>query len=246
MAIRHMRRQDVPSVMASIAREFAFDAKQVEPRIRAAIKGRPEHLERIRRPNLVLEIDEIFAGYVSVKPFEISTPEFDMVRDRGMTAVLVQVAVEPAYRGSGGGTALADAALSGCREAGYSQVFAHIVEEHSPFYRALGFDVPDAGFGWAWIEERTLDDVNLMHKLGHDVRIDDWVPILVETPSVGDYPILARLLIDDLPASVAFDPGPAASPGPRGVAALARHIENTHGWDRIPNGAAAELKKSLN
>lgn len=245
-SIKHMHRRDVASVLSLVTREFAFDAKEVEPRIREQIKGRPGQLERDRRPNLVLEIDGQFAGYATAKPFEADDSQIAISRERGSTAVLVQVAVEPAFRRRGGGAALTRAATDACRDAGYAQIFAHIAEVHAPFYRSLGFDVPAAGHGWSWVETHTADDVNLAYKMRRDNPQDrTWVPVLVETPSVEGYPVIARLLFKDLPASVTFDPRPGEPSGLSGVRALARQIESENGWEVVPAGAAVELRKYL-
>jgi predicted N-acetyltransferase YhbS len=239
-----MNRHDVANVVASIAREFPFDSDDVEARVRKQVKARPGQLDRDRRPNLVLEIDGAFAGYASVKPFEIGDDRFLQSRDRGMTAVLVQVTVEPQFRGQQGGLALTKAAIDGCRDAGYAQVMAHIIPEHAGFYRKLGFDVPAAGAGWSWVEKHTVDDLNLLNNLDrHELKPNEWVPVLIETPNVEGYPILARLLFSALPSSTSFVPRPGIPAGVDGAIALAEEIERTSSWGSIPAGAVVELKK---
>jgi predicted N-acetyltransferase YhbS len=239
-----MNRHDVAKVVASIAREFPFDSDDVEARIREQVKARPGQLDRDRRPNLVLEIDGVFAGYSTVKPFEIGDHQFIQKRNRGMTAVLVQVTVEPEFRERQGGVALTQAAIDGCRAAGYSQLMAHIVPDHADFYRNLGFDVPAPGSGWSWVENHTVDDLNLLTYLDrHESKPSEWVPVLIETPNVNGYPILARLLFSALPASTSFVPRPGIPTGVSGAIALAEEIEKTNSWRSIPAGAAVELRK---
>jgi predicted N-acetyltransferase YhbS len=244
ISIRHTERRDISDIVSLVTREFAFDAEEVERRVREQVSERPGQLRRDRRPNLVLEIDGAFAGYVSVKVFEVDDTQIRISRERGSTAVLAQIAVEPKFRERGGGTALLQAAIDGTRDAAYSQLLAHIVPDDAPFYKNLGFQVPPAGAGWTWIEERTVDDLNLARMVNADDPNGNWVPVLVEVPTVAGYPILARLVFKDMPAAVAFEPRPGEHPGLSGNRALAERVRSIDGWDRVP-GAATELKRYL-
>ena len=246
MRIKHTTRHDIAAIMSLLQREFPFDSDGAEPRIKMQISVKPGVLYRDRRPSFTLELDGEFAGYVAVKPFEVDHISVPVTRERGEAAVLIQVAVEPKFRGRGGGAALTDAAIENARAAGFTQLFSHIVEDDIPFYTELGFDVPAPGDGWSWIEKHTIDDVNFARHLGRANPADsEWVPILSEIPSVDGYPVLARRELQPVIAVVSFTPESGVPVGETGMKVLAQHVESRGLWDSIPTHTASELKKAI-
>lgn len=96
----------------------------------------------------LLELDGKPAGYTLTHPWRYAEPpslnmRLQAIPERATTYYVHDLALLPETRGSGAGSAMADAILSHARDSGYANASLVAVNSSVPFWSRFGFDVTD-------------------------------------------------------------------------------------------------------
>jgi predicted N-acetyltransferase YhbS len=155
--IRPIAEADVDDVVALATGLFGAETA---PDPAGELRGQVAQWQFAKSPVVVARTAEgVFAGYARATPFEVETSP----RPEGQVVVLTQLAVVPALRGRGIGTALLKRVLTTSRMLGYARAVASLPEAAAGFFAAREWEVLAAGHGRAWIEP-------------HIARDDLWLP----------------------------------------------------------------------
>lgn len=94
----------------------------------------------------LLELDGVPAGYAVTHPWHYGQPPalnvmLGKLPEKPTTYYIHDIAMLPETRGSGAGTAIAEAVISHARETGYPNVSLVAVNASVPFWSRFGFEV---------------------------------------------------------------------------------------------------------
>lgn len=100
----------------------------------------------MRTFTIVAELNEEIVGFAVATPWQL--PDGTITPS---DTLLQYLAVDPEHRRSGIATLLVDEIESRARQARQDMIVAHVPHIESAFYRAIGWEVADDGFGYAWL-----------------------------------------------------------------------------------------------
>lgn len=104
----------------------------------------------MRTFTVVAELNEEIVGFAVATPWQL--PDGTITRS---DTLLQYLAVDPEHRRSGIATLLINEIESRARQARQDVIVAHVPHIESAFYRALGWEVVDNDFGYAWLPYMT-------------------------------------------------------------------------------------------
>jgi len=190
--IRPIAEADVDDVVELATQLFGADADA--PDLAGDLRGQVTQWQFAKSPVVVARTAAgSFAGYARATPFEVETSP----RPEGQVVVLTQLAVVPALRGRGTGSALLKRVLTTSRMLGYARAVASLSETAAGFFAARDWEVLPAGHGRAWIEPHIArDDLWLP-----DQRSGVFSPILT-VPADPAHPLEAWTRLADRPPLV--------------------------------------------
>jgi GNAT superfamily N-acetyltransferase len=148
--------------------------------------------------NRVATADGRVVGFAAGQPFAREADGVGGGFLNGEMAIVAQVAVNPAWRRKGIGSALMHETNVGLANQGFSVASAHITEALVPWYEELGWSVLPAGHGVAWIETHREGSADVLPPgAPAELKAVHTAGFSMDPAGVADYNILAIKQLGD-------------------------------------------------